>query len=129
MNNIPCYPAHIVRLVDPIVPGAVLTEAEEDGVDGHAVDTNEGVGDQVREQDGHGYLGPQVLDLFVFLKTKNYRNRGPLTLLTAYLQYVVRYDTRSNHHHNLAKEEDEGSNGVDGSYTKGIGCLEEIFVE
>ena len=64
------YPAHIVRLVDPIVPGAVLTEAEEDGVDGHAVDTNEGVGDQVSEQDGHGYLRPQVLDLFVLLKTR-----------------------------------------------------------
>ena len=45
------YPAHKVRLVDPIVPGAILTEAEEDGVDGHAVNTNEGVGYQVSEQD------------------------------------------------------------------------------
>ena len=38
------YPTHIVRLVNPIVPGAILTEAEKDGVDGHAVNTNEGVG-------------------------------------------------------------------------------------
>ena len=45
------YPTHKVRLVDPIVPGAVLTEAEKDGVDGHAVNTNEGVGYQVSEQD------------------------------------------------------------------------------
>ena len=43
--------------------------------------------------------------------------------MTAYLQYVVRYDPRSNHHDNLAKEEDEGSNGVDGGYTKSIGGL------
>ena len=45
------YPAHKVRFVDPIVPGAVLTEAEKDGVDGHAVNPNEGVGYQVSEQD------------------------------------------------------------------------------
>ena len=61
------YPAHKVRLVDPIVPGAVLTEAEKDGVDGHAVNTNEGVGYQVSEQDWHCYLGPEVLHFFVFL--------------------------------------------------------------
>ena len=62
------YPTHKVRLVDPIVPGAVLTEAEKDGVDGHAVNTNEGVGYQVSEQDGYCYLRPEVLNLFVFLE-------------------------------------------------------------
>ena len=62
------YPTHKVRLVDPIVPGAVLTEAEKDGVDGHAVNTNEGVGYQVSEQDGYCYLRPEILNLFVFLE-------------------------------------------------------------
>ena len=51
-----------------------------------------------------------------------WRKTETLTV-TAYLQYVVRNDPGSNHHDNLAKEEDEGSNGVDGGYTKGIGCL------
>ena len=99
------YPAHKVRLVDTIVPGAIFTEAEKDGVYSHTVDPNKGVGYQVSEQDGHNDLRPEILNLLVVL------------------QYVVRYDAGSDHHDNLAKEEDERSNGVDGSYTKGIGCL------
>ena len=99
------YPAHIVRLVDTIVSRAILTEAEKDGVYGHAVNSNKSVGYQVSEQDGDCHLGPEVLNLLVFL------------------QYVVRNGPGSNHHHNLAKEEDERSDGVDGSYTEGIGCL------
>lgn len=59
--------AHVVGLVDAVVPGAVLAEAEEDRVDGHLVNTDEGVSNQVGEQHRHEYLGPKVLNLFVVL--------------------------------------------------------------
>ena len=77
------------RLVDPIVPGAVLTEAEEDGVDGHAVDTNEGVSYQVGEQDGHHHLGPEILHLLVLLED------------------VVGQHPGGDDHHQLTKEQDK----------------------
>ena len=60
-------PAHVVGLVDAVIPGAVLAEAEEDRVNGHLINTDECVGYQVGKQNRDEYLGPEILNLFVVL--------------------------------------------------------------
>ena len=60
--------AHVVGLVDAIVSGAVLTETEEDRVNGHLINTDEGVSYQVGKQHRHKYLGPKILNFFVVLE-------------------------------------------------------------
>ena len=60
--------AHVVGLVDAVIPGAVLAETEEDRVNSHLVNTDEGMGYQVGKQHRHEYLWPKVLNLFVVLQ-------------------------------------------------------------
>ena len=77
-------PAHVVRLVDPVIPCTVLAETEKSennldqwrtmrdllvhGVYGHAVDADEGVSNEIREENGYGHLRPEMLNLLVGLK-------------------------------------------------------------
>ena len=60
--------AHVVGFVDAVVPGAVLTETEEDRIYSHLINTDEGMGYQVGKQHRHEYLGPKILNLFVVLE-------------------------------------------------------------
>ena len=91
------YPAHVIGLVDSIVPGAVLAEAEEYRVYGHLVHADEGVGYQVGEQDGHDYLRPEMLNFFVLLQTGViFTTEATASSVIAYSEDVIWDDSSGN---------------------------------
>ena len=84
------YSAHIIGLVDSVVPGAVLAEAEEYRVYGHLVHADEGVGYQVGEKDRHDNLGPEMLNFFVLLQTVEIiKSEAPASGVIAYSEDVI----------------------------------------
>ena len=86
--------AHVVGPCDSIIPGTVLAETEENGVDGHSVDSDEAVrgevGEAGRDEDGR----PRVCYVHGL-------RLDPHDL--------VRHGHGGDHHGQLAQEQDEGA--------------------
>ena len=102
--------AHVVGPCYSIISGAVLAEAEEDGVDGHPVDGDEAVGGEVGEAGGDEDRSPGV---------------SHIHRLRLDPHDLVGHGHRGDDHGQLAQQEDEGADWVDGSDSQCVGRLEE----
>ena len=101
--------AHEVRPLDAVVPLAVFAETEENRVDRHAVDADEGVGDEVSAQRAQEHRDPNVL------------HDSTVAVVVFQLDEFDADEDGRDDDRGFAQEQDEGAHGVDGEDPQSVG--------